>query len=339
MNDLLKDIEEFENRYNYKFNDSKKILLIEYLIHLKYLCDKDIYKYEDVIEKEEIYDISLDTNKLSYHNLKSKLPINTLLLKIKKKNIKKLLLELLDYIDKPIEFNNDKDKVLYIDLSHDIIHYYNRYGNGTYISKTSIRLYQTFKAFDEILGINNTYIEKQDISDYKDYDCVYIFDDIPKYRLNRYDNIYNDINKLIRNNKNIVLYTNYSKISNFSDGRIISRYIKTIILNNTKAIMIFNNTESTEISIINYNKDKINSLDKLYNIIKTNRKQKDILVKTTYNELRENNLRIGFNLYQLEKENKVRDINKIIDENTRLLEQLNDINEDVENYWNKLFTK
>ncbi len=339
MNDLLKDIEEFENRYNYKFNDSIKILLIEYLIHLKYLCDKDIYKYEDVIEKEEIYDISLDTNKLSYHNLKSKLPINTLLLKIKKKNIKKLLLELLDYIDKPIEFNNDKDKVLYIDLLHDIIHYYNRYGNGTYISKTSIRLYQTFKVFDEILGINNTYIEKQDISDYKDYDYVYIFDDIPKYRLNRYDNIYNDINKLIRNNKNIILYTNYSKISNFSDGRIISRYIKTIILNNTKAIMIFNNTESTEISIINYDKDKINSLDKLYNIIKTNRKQKDILVKTTYEELRENNLRIGFNLYQLEKENKVRDINKIIDENTRLLEQLNDINEDVENYWNKLFTK
>ena len=339
MNDLLKDIEEFENRYNYKFNDSIKILLIEYLIHLKYLCDKDIYKYEEVIEKEEIYDISLDTNKLSYHNLKSKLPINTLLLKIKKKNIKKLLLELLDYIDKPIEFNNDKDKVLYIDLLHDIIHYYNRYGNGTYISKTSIRLYQTFKVFDEILGINNTYIEKQDISDYKDYDYVYIFDDIPKYRLNRYDNIYNDINKLIRNNKNIILYTNYSKISNFSDGRIISRYIKTIILNNTKAIMIFNNTESTEISIINYDKDKINSLDKLYNIIKTNRKQKDILVKTTYEELRENNLRIGFNLYQLEKENKVRDINKIIDENTRLLEQLNDINEDVENYWNKLFTK
>ena len=103
--------------------------------------------------------------------------------------------------------------------------------------------------------------------------------------------------------------------------------------------MIFDNIESTEISIINYDKDKINSLDKLYNIIKTNRKQKDILVKTTYNELRENNLRIGFNLYQLEKENKVRDINKIIDENTRLLEQLNDINEDVENYWNKLFTK
>ena len=339
MNDLLKDIEEFENRYNFQFSDSRKIILIEYLIHLKYLCDKDIYKYEDVIEKEEIYDISLDTNRLSYHNLKSKLPINTLLLKIKKKNIKKLLLELLDYIDKPIEFNNDKDKVLYIDLSHDIIHYYNRYGNGTYISKISIRLYQTFKAFDEILGINNTYIEKQDISDYKDYDYVYIFDDIPKYRLNRYDNIYNDINKLIRNNKNIILYTNYSKISNFSDGRIISRYIKTIILNNTKAIMIFNNIESTEISIINYDKDRINSLDKLYSIIKTNRKQKDILVKTTYNELKENNLRIGFNLYQLEKENKVRDINKIIDENTRLLEQLNDINEDVENYWNKLFTK
>ena len=70
MNDLLKDIEEFKNRYNYKFNDSKKILLIEYLIHLKYLCDKDKYKYEDVIEKEEIYDISLDTNRLSYHNLK-----------------------------------------------------------------------------------------------------------------------------------------------------------------------------------------------------------------------------------------------------------------------------
>ena len=97
---------------------------------------------------------------------------------------------------------------------------------------------------------------------------------------------------------------------------ILSYYLYLILFLNIlkiHIIILFNNEINKEISIINY--DNIKDLNKLHSIIKNNRKQKDILVKTNYDELRENNLRIGFNLYQLEKDNEIRDINKIVDEN------------------------
>ena len=157
------------------------------------------------------------------------------------------------------------------------------------------------------------------------------------------EKIYDDVYQLIRNNKNVVIYTNYSKISNFSNGRIISKYIDKIIIDGVKTVMLFhgysNQDESGEISIINYDHSKIHDLDQLNEIIQNNRKQKDILVKLSYQDLKENNLRIGFHLYQLEKNNEIRDINKIVDLNTEYLNQLNYINEKVEKEINILLNR
>ena len=64
-----------------------------------------------------------------------------------------------------------------------------------------------------------------------------------------------------------------------------------------------------------------------------------LLVKIRYQDLVDNNMRIGFKLYQIERPDKIRDINKIVDENTRYLKRLNSINEIVEQEINILLNK
>ena len=77
----------------------------------------------------------------------------------------------------------------------------------------------------------------------------------------------------------------------------------------------------------------INALSLPYNLLKRKLMYKNVIGTNagivwramasdrnwTYEELKENNLRIGFNLYQLEKNNEIKDINKIVDENTEYL--------------------
>ncbi len=63
------------------------------------------------------------------------------------------------------------------------------------------------------------------------------------------------------------------------------------------------------------------------------------LFKTNRKEILGNNSRIGFSLYELDKNNEIKDINKIVDENTELLEELNRINSTVEEEINKLLNR
>ena len=63
------------------------------------------------------------------------------------------------------------------------------------------------------------------------------------------------------------------------------------------------------------------------------------LFKTNRKEILDNNSRIGFSLYELDKNSEIKDINKIVDENTELLEELNRINSTVEEEINKLLNR
>ncbi len=81
------------------------------------------------------------------------------------------------------------------------------------------------------------------------------------------------------------------------------------------------------------------TLDKLFDIIKSNRKIKDVLIKTNENEIRSNNCRIGFRLYQMNLETKNRGINDIVDQNTLLINRLSNINKRVEVEIDKLFNR
>ena len=337
IKELLNEIDEII--YKYKIHIGDNITYVTYLIHLKYLCEINVYSFEDVIINNKLYDLNKEIHRIVKYNKDIKIPINRLLLSIKNMTSKELLLELLEYLTKPLYLHKSNDKIAYLNIESNLYNYYNPKGNATYIMKAPEQ-YETFKIFDQILNITNNYIQLKDIEKELEkhyFDYIYIYDKSLRFSKSS-DNILEKINTYRYITNNIILTANYSKISSFREGRFIIRSIKTIILDGKKAIIHFQkNKDNEEITIINT--DNVIDNNKLLNIIKNNRKQKGILLKTTVQEIRDNNYRIGFNLYQLEKTNKVKDINKIVDENTKYLERLNTINQTVEIEINRLLNR
>ena len=277
--------------------------------------------------------------KKNYPYRNTKLPINRILLSVKHMSSKEILLEYLEYLDKPLYLHSDNESIAYLNIESNIYSYYNKNGNATYIMRI-VDYYDTFKVFDKILNINNKYISLKDIEsnlNNYNYDYIYIYDNSFRFSKSS-DNLLETIDKFLPITNNIVLIARYSKISNFREGRFLSRYIKTIVLDNKQAIMHFQKKKDND-EIVIINTDNIEDKSKLLSIIKNNRKQKNVLIKITLQDLRDNNYRIGFNLYNLEKANKIKDINKIVDENTEYLERLNRINQTVEAEINRLLNR
>jgi len=334
INELLKEIDEIILKY--KLHIGTNISYIAYLIHLKYLVETNEYTFDEVISNDYIYPLNKETQRIVKYN-NNKFPINRLLLNIKNISSKDLLLELLNYLNKPLYLHEENNSIAYLNIESNLYEYYNPKGNSTYIMKTP-EYYETFKVFDKILNINNNYISFRDIEKEEySFEYIYIYDNTLRFS-KLADNLLETIENLRHKTKNIILIARYSKISNFREGRFLTRYIKTIILDDKKAIIHFQRIkENDEITIINT--DNIKDKNKLPSIIKNNKKQKNILLKITTNDIRENNYRIGFNLYQLEKTSKIKDINKIVDQNTKYLQRLNTLNQQVETQINKLLNR
>ena len=335
INELLKEIDEIILKY--KLHIGTNISYIAYLIHLKYLVETNEYTFDEVISNDYIYPLNKETQRIVKYNNNNKFPINRLLLNIKNISSKDLLLELLNYLNKPLYLHEENNSIAYLNIESNLYEYYNPKGNSTYIMKVP-EYYETFHVFDKILNINNNYISIKDLDKQEYYyDYIYIYDNTLRFS-KLADNLSETIDNLKHITSNIILIARYSKISNFREGRFLTKYIKTIILDNKQAIIHFQrNKENDEITIINT--DNIKDKNKLPSIIKNNKKQKNILLKVTTNDIRENNYRIGFNLYQLEKTSKIKDINKIVDQNTKYLQRLNTLNQQVETQINKLLNR
>ena len=336
---ILQELENMELSSKIRFLSGKEDLFISYLICLKHLCDTGVYDFYDVVSCDELYDISSEVVRIKKYYIDSqlKLPINSILLKIRKIDTKELLLEYLDYLEEPIYFHHKGDKIVYYELGRNIFPFYHRDGNATYIrDRQDMGNYAFFQTFDEILGIKNQYI-CGDRHDVIDYDYVYIYDNLVKI-IHKENDLFGCIREFLYKNKNVVLMTTYNKISNFREGKMIARGIHYIILEDIKATILFS-LNSSEITIINYDKDKIKDREQLLSIIRNNRKKKDVLIKIKTEDLIDNNYRIGFRLYQLEKTSKIKDINKIVDDNTKYLNKLNDINHQIEREINKLLNR
>ncbi len=340
INELKEDISKLLKKEPKSFVYRYSNVFVLYLIYLKYLCDIDKYKYEDVIHNNEIYDLFDSISRIK-EIIEKPVLINNLLRNISVCNTNDLVNEFVNSYEQlmPI-YDENQERIFDSNIHHNLIMGYINLtgyditGKTTYIVQRD-RDYEYFKILDEILNINNKYLKEEEI-EFDKYNYICIYDNRPKYRFIKEDNEYSHIYDYVHKIENVILYTRYSKISNFKDGRRILRNLKTVILSDDKAILIFNK-DVKETSIINC--DKIKSIDKLKQIIENNRKQKDVLVKTSYDEIINNNSRIGFSLYELDKSEDIKDINKIVDENTRLLEDLNRINETVEEEINKLLNR
>ena len=305
--DLLERLKELENKYRLRYLMGKENIFIAYLIYLKYLCDQNVYDYEEVFMNENLYEITYDIQYLNHWLKEDKLPIHTVLRNYRDIDIKELIMDFIQYMEKPISFHKENDSVLYLNFNTtNIYSYYNLLGNGIYVMNSTYQNnFNVFKMFDEVLEIHNQYIIEDEFHLFKEsYDYIYFYSVLPRYKISHTYNEYFFMKKYIQKTKYFVLYTKYSLISNFSKGISIAKYIKMILLEENKATILFDklqDPENSEISIIQYHKDKIKDSDYLKKVIQNNRKLKDILVKTNYKELLNNNLRIGFKLYQLQK--------------------------------------
>ncbi len=344
INDLRNDLNNiYRSKKKYLGIRTKERLII-YVIYLKYLCETNELKYEEVINSDKVYDENERFIKSFSLIREYMLSINALIRNFTTVTAKDMLMELINEKDDKSNFYcQNKKRIIYAYgvryyLDSDDLDIYDVTGNTTYliIKDKNDDLLEYFKIFDEILGVNNKYQSESEI-DFKEYDNLSIFVSGPKYVDNDDANLFGYINKCIRE-INVSLYSKYYRFSKFSNvpdyiNRRIVRYIKTILIKDSNMITMFNK-DASEISIINCNNK---NMDEIEEIIKKNRKQKDVLVKITYSEIINNGMRIGFNLYQKKKDDNEIDINKIVDENTQYLRRLNDLNEIVERETNKIF--
>jgi len=316
--------------------------ILIYILSLKYHCDNSNIPYESLIKETDPKNIDIEENILitSDDQIKS----IKLLKFIRYENLKELVTEYLENNKIGIKLLNQSKKKICIANKLNIL-IYDLYGNTTYITnKLNITKNQItiFKFFDKVLNLNNKYSLYEDLN-FEDYDSVYIYDNTPKYRFIKENS--NDTYLLIKeiltknNNLKIILHTSYKKISNLKQSISIIKYLSKVLLDEETAYLIYEKNNNQKVSIIDYNKDKINNLDKLFQIIENNRKQKDILVKITIDDIRNNYYRIGFKLYQSNIIETTKNINEIVDENTRLVEKLSTINKLIEEEINKLINR
>ena len=309
------------------------------LLILKYLCEQNKESYSQLIKKGilEKWTYQIDELTIIVSNLHT-----SLLALIQYENLEDLVREYLDTKKlEPNIFNKDAKKLAI--CSHFSKKTYDILGNTTYIIdklNPSTRGIFYFKFFDLVLGNNNQYL-KYDKIDFNDYNYLYVYDYNAKFNFIR--NNENDALDLIwhilwhNSHLEIVLDTNYSKIAVMKNASFMLHNITKIILCNDDTVYIyFHKLAKDKISIINWQNQ---SLEKLEQIIKLNRQQKDVLVKVTPEEIKENNYRIGFKLYQTEIKEENKSINELVDENTKLVNKLASINKNIELELNKLINR
>ena len=317
-------------------------ILIPLLI-LKYLCDTKAYSYEEIVKLDSLenMEIKFEDNIIKFEESKT----NKLLPLIQYEDLTSLIKEYLSTLKTGINIIPNNEKKVCISTMYTL-NLYDTKGNTVYITtkySSGARQITWFKFFDKVLKIKNEYITYDEL-DITKYDKLYIHDFMPKYRFIRNSNndIYDLIRKTMPKNKNlsIILHTPYKKISNMNEAWYLLRYLNTVILyDDYDTFLEFNHKDDDNVSIINYQNIKNKSLSKLYEIIKTNRRQKDILTKTTIGDIRKNYYRIGFKLYQDKITPDVTNINDIVAENTRLVQELSDLDSQIEVEINKLINR
>lgn len=313
------------------------------LFILKYLCDNNIYSYKEIVQLSSLenFEIKFEDYPIIFDDFK----INKLLPLIQYDDITSLVKEYLNTLNTGISIIDSNKKKVCISTGY-ATSMYDISGNTTYVTDKfgiEIRKLCWFKFFDKVLNVNNDYIEFKDL-DITKYNKLYFYDFAPKYLFirNSDNDLYDLMRKLLFRNRDldIILHTSYKKISNMNNAWYLLKYLNVVVLyDEYNTFLRFRHKDNNEISIINYDKIKNKSISKLHEIIKNNRRQKDVLTKTTVDEIKKNHYRIGFRLYQDKLTRDVSNINDIVSENTRLVGRLSSLNSQIEIEINRLINR
>ncbi len=325
-----------QNGYAASYSIERQLIA---LLVLKYLCDQGKESYPDLIKKGILKSWSYKIDE--YAIFANNIPTNLLAL-IQYENLEDLVQEYLKQKKSRLNIvNKGLPKLAF--CSHFNKETYDPTGNTTYIINkfnVSISGLFNFKFFDLILGNNNQYLLYDQIN-FANYNYVYVYDRKAKFNFihDNENSTFDLVWRLLKKNANmeVILDTDYSKVAVIKNALyLLNKIAKIILFNDDTTYVYFNNLTKDTISIINCSNA---SMDKLEQIIKLNRKQKDVLVKVTPEDIRQNNYRLGFKLYQTEMKGENKSINELVDENTKLVDLLANINQDIELELNKLINK
>ena len=85
INELIEEIKTITNKNKTVLN--QEITFIAYLIHLKYLCEENIYSFEEVISNDNLYPLNKEIERIiKYSNNKSVDDITQTFLEYKSEN-------------------------------------------------------------------------------------------------------------------------------------------------------------------------------------------------------------------------------------------------------------
>ena len=345
INNLYEEVKKELSKQNKYVIDNNVRWGLLVLFYLKYLCDKKKYKFEDVIRSDSIEPfLSIDIPN-SYYKVKYKdSKLNKLLSQIENEDLNKLIIEYINYIQKDkLNLIDDTKKKIVFTNAYNLINY-DKLGKTTYISYnddlSKIGL-KTYQLFDEMLKVKNKYLSNIEDAKVDKNTLIYLYDDIIGYRYRQTEYIISKIySYVVKNRKtSIILETEYKRIAKLKYESDYSFLNKVLIMKNSDTVYLyFNYKKSDLISIIMYDEEKIKSIDKLKEKLLKDRRQKDVLIKVSREEVKSNSGRIGFKIYQ-DKDEKKRTIQKIVDENSYLTDKLSKINDIIKEEINKLINK
>lgn len=330
-----------------------RIIFVKYLSTLKDSKIKNYIKEENI---EKIYEVLKEDYQVGSFYLE-RIDLFKLLKLMKSHKYKELLKELLENNkDKDNErlkiFENKSDKVLYLNYEEIISNY--PQGSKKYdfvmtsLDERKMIYYENYKMLDKMLNKNNNYYNMLNDINLNDYGLVIVNDSESYSRFNNseenfFDLLYRKFYVQNKYNGKLILKTNFNKISKFPNKWLIRSNLTKVILHknvsNSTVYMEFNENNNDSISLILLNEELERDNDKLKEIIKTNKVQKNILIKVKPQEIIDNNLRISFKMYQSKNIEEVKKINDIVDENSNYTKQLENLNKKIESEVNKLLER
>lgn len=323
-------------------SDSENFYIM--LLYLKYLCDNKKYTYEEVIKSETIEKYISEFSPLlkGIYSIYKDCEINKLLVFIQFENLKTLIYDFLNnYKNNKINILDKDKKIAYLTNTYPFC-IYDTNGGALYSNYDSERINERkcelFKLLDKMLNIKNEYKKQINQNDISNNSLIYIYDDALTYRYIKNIDILNCVYKVINKfpNNEIIFETKYNKISTLKYRFYYEKLRRVIIIKDSDTVyMQYNIDLNDKVSIVMYDESKGDALNK---IIENDRKQKDVLVKVSTDEIYENNGKIGFRLYQ-NKSDQTRNINDIVDENSRLIANLSIINDEIKEEVDKLINR
>ena len=335
-----------------KFYSKERLIDEIYIIciYVKYLCDekKDGFSY-DKVNNNKLNDIYLYFSKICNNSLSNEeFDLEKIIRIIKDTSKEELIEDLFKYHDDiGINLINKEAEKICIFCGYDFSSY-DRYGNTTYLFYGDHQNGIIFKLLDDLLGIKNkyTFYKKYDLKNNIKY--VYINDKLNTKEISQSEygiKYFKLLVNAISLNKKVILKTDYKKISVLNDFYL--ERVTNIILNSdyqeNNAFLILKNQygdEDRKINIIIYEKNKNGNANYLQRIIEEDKEVENVLIKVAIKEIKKNNNRIGFKLYQNKNKSlTTKKINDIIDDNKKLVANLTDLDYIIGKEVDKLYNK